>query len=403
MAIHESLKIIQAQKVGSNRLAFFDAEGVLRALDDDHPVTLQANIILNLGPETDLTVHDLTVTGQLTGGGTGAPDTAEYLVGALHAGLSAERLVTNTPTVAWDLATGGQAKADVVDGSLANVKLANMAQATVKGRAVGAGTGTPTDLTATQVTALLDLFTDSLKGAVPASGGGTTNFLRADGTWAIPPGSSGLTNLFQSGADAIEERNGVNAQSFFIYNTFTDASNYERLGLFWQGNEARIFTQEAGTGVQRDLVFGAINTGWKIDKDNNHWLAYTDDLVDMGQPGANRPRNVHISRSYHTGIVSPTQITADQNDYNPSGAGAGIWRLNSDATRVITGIAGGVAGRRLTLQNVGSFDIELADQSALSTAANRIITGFQANAVLAPDRSATLWYDDVTSRWRVEG
>jgi hypothetical protein len=41
------------------------------------------------------------------------------------------------------------------------------------------------------VAADLPLFTSSLAGAVPASGGGTTNFARADGTWAIPPGSSG--------------------------------------------------------------------------------------------------------------------------------------------------------------------------------------------------------------------
>jgi hypothetical protein len=37
----------------------------------------------------------------------------------------------------------------------------------------------------------LDLFTSSLKGLAPASGGGTTNFLRADGTWAAPSGGGG--------------------------------------------------------------------------------------------------------------------------------------------------------------------------------------------------------------------
>lgn len=40
-------------------------------------------------------------------------------------------------------------------------------------------------------TALLDQFTDLLQGLVPASGGGTSNFLRADGTWAAPSGGSG--------------------------------------------------------------------------------------------------------------------------------------------------------------------------------------------------------------------
>jgi hypothetical protein len=40
-------------------------------------------------------------------------------------------------------------------------------------------------------TALLNAFTSAFKGLAPASGGGTTNFLRADGTWAAPPGGGG--------------------------------------------------------------------------------------------------------------------------------------------------------------------------------------------------------------------
>ena len=56
---------------------------------------------------------------------------------------------------------------------------------------------------------MLDAFTTSLKGLAPASGGGTSNFLRADGTWAAPAGggSSPLTTegdlyYYTSGADA---------------------------------------------------------------------------------------------------------------------------------------------------------------------------------------------------------
>lgn len=39
-------------------------------------------------------------------------------------------------------------------------------------------------------TALLSVATASVKGLMPASGGGTTNFLRADGTWAAPAGGA---------------------------------------------------------------------------------------------------------------------------------------------------------------------------------------------------------------------
>jgi hypothetical protein len=45
-------------------------------------------------------------------------------VGALDAGLSAERLVTNTSEVTWDLATAGQAKANV--GAIAQSKVTSL-------------------------------------------------------------------------------------------------------------------------------------------------------------------------------------------------------------------------------------------------------------------------------------
>jgi hypothetical protein len=66
-------------------------------------------------------------------------------------------------------------------------KMQQIATASVLGR-VTAATGNVEVLTATQLTTLINSFSSTLSGAVPASGGGTTNFLRADGTWAAPPG-----------------------------------------------------------------------------------------------------------------------------------------------------------------------------------------------------------------------
>lgn len=57
------------------------------------------------------------------------------------------------------------------------------------GRITAAG-GAGEELTGTQATTLLDSFTSALKGLAPASGGGTANFLRADGTWAAPAGGA---------------------------------------------------------------------------------------------------------------------------------------------------------------------------------------------------------------------
>lgn len=54
-------------------------------------------------------------------------------------------------------------------------------------------------LTATTATADLNLFTSSLQGLTPSSGGGTSNFLRADGSWAAPSGSGTVTAIATTG------------------------------------------------------------------------------------------------------------------------------------------------------------------------------------------------------------
>lgn len=82
--------------------------------------------------------------------------------------------------------------------AVTNAKLASVATSTIKGRAT-AGAGAPEDLTGAQVTALLDPFGAAVKGLVPASGGGTANFLRADGTWAAPAGGGGGSPAGASG------------------------------------------------------------------------------------------------------------------------------------------------------------------------------------------------------------
>ena len=77
-----------------------------------------------------------------------------------------------------------------LQGNVSNAKMSNMAANTLKGNNT-AGAAAPLDLTAAQATALLNLFSNTLQGLTPASGGGTTNFLRADGTWAAPAAGAG--------------------------------------------------------------------------------------------------------------------------------------------------------------------------------------------------------------------
>lgn len=103
-----------------------------------------------------------------------------------------------TSTVTSD--TGTDATLTLADA--VNAGLMSAAdKAKLDGIEAGAQVNVPTDLSYTAGTrvlasstgadATLPLFTSADAGLVPASGGGTTNFLRADGTFAAPPGGGG--------------------------------------------------------------------------------------------------------------------------------------------------------------------------------------------------------------------
>lgn len=102
-----------------------------------------------------------------------------------------------TITLSGDVSGSGTTAITTAIGAnkVTNAMLAQVATATFKGR-VTAATGNVEDLSATQATSLLNVFSSTLKGLSPASGGGTTNFLRADGTWAAPSFSS--TNIYNT-------------------------------------------------------------------------------------------------------------------------------------------------------------------------------------------------------------
>src|SRR3990167_8875421 len=94
-------------------------------------------------------------------------------------------------------------------------------------------------------------------------------------------------------------------------------------------------------------------------------------------------------------------LTAAQNDYDINAET--FLRISTDASRTITGFNGGIKGRFLYVLNVGSNALVLADQSASSVAANRIITPSGDNLTLAADEGVMLWYDSITARWRILG
>lgn len=72
------------------------------------------------------------------------------------------------------------------------------------------------------------------------------------------------SHLWTPSSGVIDLRNGTNAQTFNIYNTYTDASNYERGFMKWNSNVLEIGAEAAGTGTLRSIYIGT-TTGGTID------------------------------------------------------------------------------------------------------------------------------------------
>lgn len=66
-------------------------------------------------------------------------------------------------------------------------------------------------------------------------------------------GTSDVT-LARDAADTLALRRSTNAQTFRVYNTYTDASNYERGSIGWSSNVLRIGSEAGGSGTARNVA-----------------------------------------------------------------------------------------------------------------------------------------------------
>lgn len=140
--------------------------------------------------------------------------------------------------------------------------------------------------------------------------------------------------------------------------------------------------------------FGLVGSDAFKLKVSNDGSAFVEALVvDQNSGNAALPRGVAL-----TGVIAPSQITSNQNDYNPAGiASASILNLSSDTTRSVSGLAGGAEGRVVSILNTGSQVITLLNESASSTAANRFALG--GDVAIAAKQAVLLRYDGTASRW----
>jgi len=200
--------------------------------------------------------------------------------------------------------------------------------------------------------------------AVGLNGGTTGAFIGDSGplAWSSTQSQTGR-DLFlaRDAANTLALRNGAAAQTFNVYNTFTDASNYERGFVGWASNTFKVGTNSSGTGSNRTLRLFGVNgiefatsgselVRWRVGTDGN-LVANTDNAVDIGAVSATRPRNVYVGTSITpgAGVVVASLPT-------PS---TGMIARVTDATAPVIGmtVAGGGAAYALVNYNGANWTV----------------------------------------------
>ncbi len=174
------------------------------------------------------------------GGGGGTPGGSSGQIQYNNAGAFGGFTASGDATI-----NTGTGVVTIANGAVSLVKMANLAANAVIGNNTGAS-AVPLALTQAQLTAMVNAFTTTLSGAAPASGGGTTNFLRADGTWAAPPSGT------PGGASGSVQYN--NAGAFGGFGVYTAASHILQL------DAADAAAPAAQTLQVQSVVGGTANT-----------------------------------------------------------------------------------------------------------------------------------------------
>jgi hypothetical protein len=99
-------------------------------------------------------------------------------------------------------------------------------------------------------------------------------------------------------------------------------------------------------------------------------------------------------------VLSPAQITAWENNYNPASwaSTVGVLRIDSNQFHFLSGLTATTDGHTVRIFNTGSYPIGLYNQNTDSTAANRFAFDDH-DVIILPKQSVELYYDGTAARW----
>lgn len=266
-----------------------------------------------------------------------------------------------------DITVSGSGTVWTVDaGAITYSKIQNVTNTSRFLGRITAGAGVTEELTGTQATTLLDVFTDTLKGLVPASSGGTTSFLRADGTFAVPPSGGAGT---PGGADTQIQYNAAGAFAGDNGLSYAVGSTTVTLGLNATKTGKLAFANGGGGGASVTVQNPSATVAYNFNLPINAGAA--GQLMQSGGGGAT-PMAWTATPTLGTNASVTGQIILA----NGGGGGASVTVQNNSATSPYNfnlPIGPGVAGQLIQSQGGGSSPMVWSYSPALG--ANGSVTG----------------------------
>lgn len=182
---------------------------------------------------------------------------------------------------------------------------------------------------------------------------GLSNTIGSSNGGGLGVGSAGVFDVFlrRDAANTLAQRNGVNPQTFNIYNTFTTVSDYERATIAWDTNVCYFAYENGGTGnANRQLRFGARGT--------TNWFEYS----------ANNGLNVTWSSSTN---FSRTRWLNGNIQFDV-GTVTSLFGLNTSGTS------------RLTLADAVNIEVNTTTGTKIGTATSQKLGFWNATPIVQP-------------------
>ena len=264
---------------------------------------------------------------------------------------------------ALSFGTGTPDIADFVTGVAETVKLTVKFDGGLEWGSTGAQT------TATNLPA----FGSSTKGVVPASGGGTSNFLRADGTWAAPTASAAWGSITGTLSSQTDLNSALSGKEPTISAGTT--------GQYWRGDKSWQTLNSTAVGLG-NVENTALST----------W-AGSSNVTTLGTVATGKWQGDAVTVPYGgTGVTTLTGIVKGNGtaafsaavagtDYlTPTGSGSGLTALPSN-TALYPTLNQNTTGSAATLTTARDVQVNLASTSAVS---------FNGSANVTPGVTGTL-------------